>query len=470
MPIEADVIYKTKQQIVTNMVQALMARIPDAWVEEDGNIRIFFEVIAGEHEGVYLANQLQRDNIWVQRANIPELRLHGEMYGFPIKEGLYATGLMRFQGAGGTFIPAGTEVAADLGGDSLHFFTIADGTIPNPGLPNAPTAADSGAGGAIVSGTYIYAITFLTDLGETVIGTPSNGVTLTASHSINLTAIPTGGPGTVGRKIYRSHDGGTSYALVDDIPDNTTTTYNDNIATPTTPPPDASTAEIVELESQAEEPGVVYNVGIGTVNVMVNTPDGISGVINTTAFTGGTDEEDMETYRAGLLEFIRAPRTGSATDLKVWAEEIDGVDSATVFENDNLGTPTNGHSTVRIAGPNGSIPSSDTQTAVLNSLNEKDIANMTIHVATFSPLAVNVTVALTLASGYTLAGVEPSVNQAIQDYINSVGVGGTVYTAGIYDAVFGLAGVNTLTVSAPTAPGTTASATQKPVPGTITIS
>jgi hypothetical protein len=326
------------------------------------------------------------------------------------------------------------------------------------------------AGGAIVSGTYIYAITFLTDLGETVIGTPSNGVTLTASHSINLTAIPTGGPGTVGRKIYRSHDGGTSYALVDDIPDNTTTTYNDNIATPTTPPPDASTAEIVELESQAEEPGVVYNVGIGTVNVMVNTPDGISGVINTTAFTGGTDEEDMETYRAGLLEFIRAPRTGSATDLKVWAEEIDGVDSATVFENDNLGTPTNGHSTVRIAGPNGSIPSSDTQTAVLNSLNEKDIANMTIHVATFSPLAVNVTVALTLASGYTLAGVEPSVNQAIQDYINSVGVGGTVYTAGIYDAVFGLAGVNTLTVSAPTAPGTTASATQKPVPGTITIS
>jgi uncharacterized phage protein gp47/JayE len=469
MPTEADVIYRTKQQIVTSMVQSLMARIPDAWVEEDGNLRIFFEVIAGEHEGVYLANQLLRDNIWVQRANIPELRLHGEMYGLPIKDGLLATGLLKFQGAGGTFLPAGTEAAADLGGDSLHYFTIADGTIPSPGIPNAPTAVDAAVAGSVPAGTYTYAITFLTTNGETAIGAPSTAVTLTGSSKVNLSNIPVGGPGTLTRNIYRSLSGGP-YGLVDDLPNNTTTTFQDNIAATSSAPPDTSSAEVVELEAQAEEAGAIYNVGIGTVTVMVNTPSGVASVVNSTAFTGGTDEEAMEVYRARLLDFIRAPRTGSATDLRIWAEEIDGVDSATVFENDNLGTPTNGHSTVRIAGPNGSIPSSTVQTEVLNALNEKDIANMTIHVATFTPLAVNVTVSITVASGYVLASVSPSINLAIQNYINSVGVGGTVYVAGIYDAVYGLPGVTTLVVSAPTAPGVSASATQKPVPGTITIS
>lgn len=468
MPIEADLIYKTKSQIVTALVQELMARIPDAWVEEDGNLRIFFEVVSGEIEGVYLANQLLRDNIWVQRANIPELRLHGEMYGLPIKQGILATGLMRFAGVGGTLIPAGTEVAADLGGDSLHFFTIADGTIPAPGLPNAPTVADAGVVGLVPAGTYTYAITFTTDAGETSVGTASSALILSGSRKVDLTNIPTGGPGTLTRKIYRSVDGG-DYIFVDDVPDNTTTTFQDNVAVAVGAAPNSSTAEVVELEAQAFESGAIYNVGVGTVNIMVNTPNGVSGTINSTAFTGGTDEEDMETYRQRLLQFIRAPRTGSVTDLKIWSEEINGIDSATVFPNDNLGTPTDGHVTVRVAGPNGSIPSSQLQTDVLNALTEKDIANITIHVATFNPLAIDVTVTVTAATGFTLGTVSPSVNDAIQKYINSVGVGGTVYVAGIYDAVFGLPGVATLVVNTPTGTGPAANETQKPIPGVITV-
>jgi hypothetical protein len=56
-------------------------------------------------------------------------------------------------------------------------------------------------------------------------------------------------------------------------------------------------------------------------------------------------------------------------------------------------------------------------------------------------------VTLTLLAGFVLADVSPSAAQAITDYINSVPVGGTVYRAGIYDAVFGLPGIATLVVT-----------------------
>ena len=469
MPVEADVIYRTKEQVVTALVQGLMARIPDAWVEEDGNLRIFFEVLSAEIEGVYLANQILRDNIWVQRANIPELRLHGEMYGLPIKQGLQATGLLKFTGSGGTFIPAGTEAAVDIGGDSLHYFTLADATIPSPGIPNAPGVADAATAGNVPAGTYTYAVSFTTQLGETILGTVSAPVTLSSTGRVNLTALSVGGPGTVSRKIYRSLSGG-DYLLVAQINDNTTTTFQDNVAVATSLAPSSSTAEAVEIEAQAELEGVIYNVAVGTVNLMVTAPVGISSVINTTAFTGGTDEEDMETYRTRLLELIRAPHTGSVGDLAVWAEEVDGVESVTVFPNDNVGTPQFGHVTVRIVGPNGSIPPQSVLDAVQASLVEKDVANITIHTATFTPLPVNVTVAITPAAGFSFGTVQPSVVDAISKYIDSTPVGGTVYVAGIYDAVFGLAGVATLSVSAPSAPGVTATATQKPVVGTISVS
>jgi hypothetical protein len=467
---EADVVYRNKSQVTTNLVQALMARVSDVWVEEDGNLRLFFEVLAGELEGVYLANQLLRDNIWVQLANLVELRLHGDQFGLPIKDGTLAVGTLRFEGAGGTEILAGSEVAADIGaGEVLYFQSAEDGTIPNPGIPDAPDVADAAVAGNLVAGTYEYAIAFITAEGETEIGVISDVVTLSGNSKINVTNIPIGGAGTTRRRIYRHVDGG-DYKLVHEIADNATTTYLDNILAASLGglPVEISTAERVSVDGVAETAGSVYNVGNGTIGILISVPDGISSVINTTAFTGGTDEETMEDYRIRLLDFIRAPRTGSAADLKVWAEEIDGVDLATVFANDNVGTPANGHATVRIVGPDGAVPSAEVIAETLAYLQEKDIANITLHVATFTPKVVAVTVALTLEAGVSLGDVSASVTTAITDYINSRPVNASVYLAGIMDAVYGLPGVLTLTISVPNANVTTTSV-EKATAGTITV-
>lgn len=469
MPVEADVLYRTREQIAADFMARVQARIPDIFTDEDGNLAIFSEVVGEVLEGIYLANQIVRDNIFIQSANLAELRRHGEEYGLDIKAGNFAIGTLRFGGAGGTFIPTGTQAAYDPGsGDPLFYDTTADATLPNPGSPGALTAADSGSAGNPPAGTYEYVVTFTTVEGETLPGTESAPVVTSVAHAINLTNIPLGGPGTTGRKIYRSR-GGSSYQLVTAILNNTVTVFTDNLADAGlgSAPLTVSTAERVSVAAQSEETGADYNAAIGTILDVADAPDGVTDVYNVAPFTGGTDEEDMDAYRDRLLDFIRNPKTGSKADLEGWAEEIDGVDNATAFPNDNLGTPTNGHVTVRIAGPNGAIPSGAVITAVQNALNDQDQANAVIHISTFTQVSTNVTVTITPATGYVLADVTANVQQAIIDYINSVPVGGTVYAAGVIDAVFGLIGVATVTTTFVDA---TTTATQKRIPGTITVS
>lgn len=470
MPIEADLVYRNRDQIVAGLINSLRARIPDIVTEEDTNIRIFFEVIAGEIEGIYLASQILHDNIFIHTANLTELRRHGEQFGLEIKPGLPAEGIVTFTGDGGTLIPAGSMIGVDPGiGDLLYFFTTQDATIPNPGIPDALTAADSTVAGNLVAGTYEYVVTFVTEKGETIAGLESDPVILSASRQMSLTAIPLGGPGTTKRRIYRSFNG-DDYKLVTEITNNTATTYTDDVANASlgVEPPVESTAERAEAEAQSETFGSVYNVVTGAVIELIEVPDGVTDVTNEAAFTGGTDEEDLEDYRTRLLKHVRNAQTGSASDLESWALEVDGVYYATAFPNYNGTTPANGYVTVRIAGADGEVPTQLVVDAVQAALDLRDMANIVIVVTTFTPKSVAVTADVTLASTYLLADVTPSVDAAIRDYLLDVPIGGTAYPSGIIDAVFGLAGIVDVTLSVPAAP-VTSLATEKIVPGTITI-
>lgn len=468
MAVEADVIYRSREQIAADFMQRFLARIPDAWTGEDGQLSILAQVEGEIIEGIYLANQILRDNIFPQSANLVELRRHGEAFGIDVKPGTFATGTLRFGGAGGTFIGAGREAGFDPGvSDVLVYRTLADVTLPNPGHPTAPTLADGGAGN-IVAGTYEYLITFVTAEGETAAGELSAAIVFGSSRQTNLTNIAVGGTGTTKRRVYRQKDGG-GFFFAFEIANNTATSATDNNASVTgTQPPEESTAERATVSAQAEATGTEYNTSVGTINELIDVPDGITDVTNSTIFLGGTDPEGMEAYRTRVLEFIRNPQTGSKSDLETWAEEIDGVEEATAFPNDNLGVATNGHVTVRISGPNGVVPVQAVIDATSAVLIERDLANVAVHVTTFTQVPTNVTVTITLLTGYTLADVTANVQQAIIDYINSVHVGGTVYTAGISDAIFGLPGVATVVVNTPATDQTTTT-TQKRIPGTLTV-
>lgn len=463
--------YKSREQVVTEMLAELTGMIPDVYAGDDGVIRIVFEVQAGQFENAFLANQLVLNDMFIATASLQGLIQHGTDLGVPMKVGTFSTGTITFEGQGGVYVPVNTEVAynAGAGVDPMYFLTTADGTIPNPGTPSAPTVAAGGAGG--LTGTYEYRVTFVTASGETLPSVDSAPV-VPSAQQVNISNIPIGGVGTIQRNIYRDKNGAGDYRLVGTINDNTTTTFTDNVSDATVAgnaqQPATDTAHRITVAAQSQDIGADKNILANTITELSDAPASLTGITASSAFTGGTDGEDIEDYRSRLLASVQAPATGSAADIKSWAESISGVESASVFPNDNMGTPTNGHVTVRIAGPDGSTPSAQTISDVLAYLQSKDMANVTLHVTTFTPVSIDVTVDVTADINYTLSDVSDSVTLAVQNYINGLSVGETAYKSGIIAAVKLLPGVADVVVTNP-ASNVAGSPTQKFVPGTISV-
>lgn len=92
----------------------------------------------------------------------------------------------------------------------------------------------AGAGaGNVDNGSYLYVYSYVSPLGESGQSAPSNGVTVadkTVNGKVDLTSITVGPSGTTARKVYRSNDAGATYHLLTTINDNSTTTYQDNVA------------------------------------------------------------------------------------------------------------------------------------------------------------------------------------------------------------------------------------------------
>lgn len=111
----------------------------------------------------------------------------------------------------------------------------------------SPLSAPSSAPAASVSttsgnpnGTYQYVVTYITGVvesytrtvhvtGETLPSAASSSVTTSGAYEINVT-IPVGPTGTIGRRLYRTQSGGSTFLFDQEIDDNTTTQVVDNIA------------------------------------------------------------------------------------------------------------------------------------------------------------------------------------------------------------------------------------------------
>lgn len=461
-------LYRERADILAEMLSQLAAAISDAYIGEDGNWYITFEIQAGQLENLYLANQILLEDSFVQTASYNGLLRHGEQYSIFPKEGTISTGTLRFEGTGSTYVPVGTEAAYDPGGglDPIEFVATTDGTIPNPGVPAPSTAAVNVSAGPL-NGLYEYVVTFVTGVGETLPSTISNPIS-PVNQLGALTGIPVGGAGTTARRIYRRKNGAGDFRRIWELSDNTTTGFGDGASDAAAASgalaPIVDTAHQITVAAQSVEPGAENNVAVGTITVLTEASESLTAVTNTVAFTGGSDPEDTEDYRNRILQYLQNPQTGSVSDLQALAESVPGVDNATVFPN----TPSPGSVTVRISGPGGTIPSAQVQADVLHTLQAFDIANITIVVDVFTALPTNVTVDVTTSGSYTLADVTPAVQKAISDYINSLGVGVTLRIAGVVDAVFGLAGIDDVVVTTPSSNQTTP-ATQKRTPGTISV-
>lgn len=113
-------------------------------------------------------------------------------------------------------------------GSIVDNFTGSSITAPSSGM----TIADGGASGNATVGTHVCTVTFATSTGgETTAGTSAtSAVSITASHKITFSSVPTGGSGTTQRRFYCSKAGtSTPRFWVDTLNDNSTTTLTSSV-------------------------------------------------------------------------------------------------------------------------------------------------------------------------------------------------------------------------------------------------
>lgn len=214
----------------------------------------------------------------------------------------------------------------------------------------APTAKDLLVAGSL-TGDYYYAMTYVIDGVEIILGTISNTITV-SSKSIDLD-LPVGIATCTSRKIYRTEAGGSTLKLLTTINDNTTTTYQDNTADgslganiPSTnsscPTPQFITVKDEKIIGavNANRPNYLY-VTEFEVEVFFNTSGvyDVSGVGNDNSPLTGLIEDYNQMVVFSEKHVYLADTSGLTTSVKQTTSNvgcIDGFSIARIPENDIL--------------------------------------------------------------------------------------------------------------------------------------
>ena len=232
--------------------------------------------------------------------------------------------------------------------NGTDFPVVYDGTYVKQ--MGAPTAKDLGTSG-VLTGTYYYALTYVIDGVEVILGTLSNTVTV-SSETIDLD-IPVGVSNCTERKIYRTEANGSQLKLLTTITDNTTLTYSDNNADGTLgvnipatnsecPKPQFITVKDEKLIGavHANRPNYLYVTEV-EVEVFFNTSGvyDVSGVGNDNTALTGLVEDYGQIVVFSESHIYLADTSGLVTKVQQTTSNVgcaDGFSIVRIPENDIL--------------------------------------------------------------------------------------------------------------------------------------
>lgn len=224
----------------------------------------------------------------------------------------------------------------------------------------------------------------------------------------------------------------------------------------------AGTASVTVAVS-AVTPGAGGNVTAGAITVITGAVPGVDTVSNAFALAGGMDAETDTALRTRFVQYInsRGAGTPAAVDYAVTSTQ-QGLDYELVENYDYTGAWRPGYFYVVVDDGSGTPPSSLLTTIQANI---QAVRSLTSLFGVFPPVLETVNVAMTV-HGITALQAQ----QALQAYINGVGLNGTVQYTRLSQVVFN---AGALTVSGVTLNGGTSdlvcTVQQRPVPGTLTI-
>lgn len=202
-----------------------------------------------------------------------------------------------------------------------------------------------------------------------------------------------------------------------------------------------------EVPARAVEPGVVGNVGSGTVLSMAVAPVGVSRVANPEPFAGGVDEEKDEALRERVLEtFQRLPNGANAAFYQQGALSFPGVAAAQVLPR------SRGVGTVDVViATEAGLPDADLLAQVRAWFGER--REIAVDVAVLAPKVktVDVTVRVKSREGRDAAAVRRAVSDALNGWFTGARLGKDLLRVQLGRVVFGVEGVENYAIAAPAA-------------------
>ncbi|MET3461295.1 baseplate J/gp47 family protein [Variovorax atrisoli] len=207
----------------------------------------------------------------------------------------------------------------------------------------------------------------------------------------------------------------------------------------------------VDLPAAAAVAGAAGNQSPNTAATVNAPPAGLTGVATILTMTGGADIESYDSLLSRLLLWLgEEAQGGNLDDYKRWTLAVPGVARAFVFD------VRRGAGTVDVVPmPASGLPDAPLLAAVQAVLDVKRPVGMRntspVLALAPTPIVTPVTATLNIASGYTLAGLMPTLTAAIDAVFAALAPGGTLVRNELITALMNVAGVTDVTLVSPAA-------------------
>ena len=167
----------------------------------------------------------------------------------------------------------------------------------------------------------------------------------------------------------------------------------------------------------AESGGAAGNAPAETITIYPMTISGLYAVTNSTATTGGYDEETDDELRERYYIKVRAPATsGNEYHYMQWALEVTGVGGAKIYP------LWAGNGTVKVVIIDSNKKSASPAVVSDTSAHIEKLRPIgaTVTVASAAEVAINIAADVTLADGYTLQDVTDAFDDALTGYLKTL--------------------------------------------------
>lgn len=193
-------------------------------------------------------------------------------------------------------------------------------------------------------------------------------------------------------------------------------------------------------------PDASGNVAANTITALLQAVPYVDTVNNAAAFTNGANPEADAAVRTRFVLWVNSLAEGTVAAVAAAILSVQQGLSYSILENTQYNLTTQqGYFTVVVDDGTGSPPS-QTLINVSNAINAIRPLGSTFGV--HAPVVVSVSVAMTITTlaGYVHGTVTAAVQTALQSYINTLGLGNSLYYTRLGQVAYGVPGVSEVLV------------------------